>query len=344
MTRGDPLSLRSAAGLGFIVLSSASACAPLAPCAGRVVRAGDALTCPVPGWTDRAFDVQLPSAWDGTSPLPVIVAFHGGGGNKKAAARTTCANGETDDASCLAQVATSRGFAFVRPDGTGARPATNVRTWNAGGGVGGLNCASGPACRAKIDDVGYFDALVAELGETIPVDAKRVFLTGLSNGAAISHRLACERPDVVAAIAPIGGANQFAAAGGVCHGPVPVLYIHGTEDPCWTYARSDRSCLSGDGGVKEGAAGSLEVWRVRNGCDDAPTEALLPDLDPSDGTRVVSVTWPGCQADLVHLRVEGGGHTWPNGDQYFSTERVGRVTRDVGNEAIVEFFLAHPKP
>ena len=297
----------------------------------------------MPGWTDRSFDVQMPSIWDGTSPLPVILSIHGGGGNKAAAEKVTCPAGDTSNPSCLPSIAMARGFVVVRPDGTGARPLRNLRTWNAGGGHDSLNCASGPACAAGIDDIAYFKDLLDELGRIFPLDASRVFATGLSNGGAMSHRLACELPDRIAAIAALGGTNQFAGGGGACTTSVPVLQIHGTEDPCWTYASSALSCLSSDGGIKIGVAESMEGWRMRNGCGSGPVEVAMPDTDPNDGTRSFRTTWNGCTAALELIRVEGGGHTWPRGYQYFGTGRVGRVPQDFGSETIVEFFLAHPR-
>ncbi|MBK6462029.1 MAG: hypothetical protein IPF92_13610 [Myxococcales bacterium] len=321
-----------------------SACLSRAePCAGVAVRPGDSLECPVPEWVDRGFDLEVPAGWDGRSPLPILFAFHGGGGNRRSAASVTCPDGKLDAPECLSAVAKAAGFALVRADGTGSRPARNVRTWNAGGGVGPWNCTSGGACASGVDDVRFFDDLLAEVGRVVPVDPKRVHLTGLSNGAAISHRLACERPARVASIVTLGGANQHVAAGGVCAGAVPVLHIHGTEDPCWAYETSGRSCLSEDG-EKVGVAPSMEGWRLRNGCEAGTDEAPLPDRDPADGTRSVRVRWRGCAAATEHIRVTGGGHTWPSGHGYLGEDRIGRVTRDFGNEILVEFLRAHPKP
>jgi polyhydroxybutyrate depolymerase len=296
----------------------------------------------MPGWVDRSFDIELPASWDGTSPLPVILALHGGGGNKRAAAVVSCPTGTEGEPGCLPEVAKARGFAVVRPDGTGTRPLRNIRTWNSGGGVDGWNCASGGACKAGIDDVAYFRGLLDEVAKTVPVDAARVFATGLSNGGSMSHRLACELPDRIAAIVAIGGGNQFAAAGGACTAAVPVLHIHGTEDPCWSYTTSDTTCL-GEGDRKVGVAESVEGWRLRNGCNGVTTEEKLPDRDPGDGTTSVRIRHEGCAADVEHIRVDGGGHTWPNGYQYFDVSRIGRVGRDFGSEVVVEFFLAHPK-
>lgn len=322
---------------------SVAGCAQLKPCPGRTVKAGDALECPMPGWTDRAFDLRVPSEWDGSSPLPVVVAFHGGGGNRRATLRTTCPDGDTDDPRCLAPLASQAGFLLVAPNGTGSRPLRNLRTWNAGGGHDGFNCTSGGACKSGVDDVRYFDELIAEVGRVVPVDPQRIHLTGLSNGGAISHRIACERPGRVASIAAVGGANQHALTGGGCAEPVPVLQIHGTEDPCWTWERSSKACIGSEKGVKVGVEETMEDWRVRNGCGTPPSEEALDDLS-DDGTRVVRSSWPGCSAATELLRIEGGGHSWPGGYAYLGEGTIGRVCQDVSaSELILEFFRAHPK-
>ena len=336
-----PLAHRSA----VVVLAglAVSGCAHTLPsCPGQHPVAGGSVSCQMPAFADRGFDLALPTGWDGATPLPLIVAIHGGGGNRRSASIVTCPNGKEDDPGCLSEIAKSRGFAVVRPDGVGSRLLRNVRTWNAGGGVGPWNCTSGPACRAGTDDVAYFRALLDEVARTIPIDPKRVFATGISNGGAMSHRLACEMPDRIAAIVAVGGTNQFAAAGGVCPTPIPVLQIHGTEDPCWSYATSNASCLPGDGGDKLGVSESMEAWRVLDGCEPVPLTEALPDRSV-DGLTSFRSVYVGCKADVQLIRIEGGGHTWPGGHQYFSASKVGRVTRDFGSEVVVDFFLAHAK-
>jgi polyhydroxybutyrate depolymerase len=73
------------------------------------------------------------------------------------------------------------------------------------------------------------------------------------------------------------------------------------------------------------------------------SDELLPDARP-DGTRALRRTWAGCAALVVHLRVEGGGHTWPGGHQYLDVDTVGRVSRDFNaSEEIVRFFDANPR-
>jgi len=334
--------------LVLLALGPAGCGFQLAECDAGDARPGARLSCPVPGHTDRAFDLHVPASWDGASPLPVLYAFHGGGGNRAAAARVTCPDGDRGNPACLVPVATAAGFAVVLPDGTGSRPLRNIRTWNAGGGRDGWNCASGGACRAGVDDLRYLDDLHAAVGRVIPIDPARVHATGISNGGALSHRWACERPDVLAAIAPVGGANQFEAAGGTClatGAAVAVLHVHGTADPCWRYEASSDSCIAGENeGVKAGVDETLEAWRLRNGCGPDPAATALPDGVPGDGITATLLAWPGCAADVSLVRIDGGGHTWPGGYAYLGTDRIGPVCRDFdGNAFIVDFFRAHPK-
>lgn len=305
---------------------------------------GASLECPLPDDFDRGFSVRVPADWDGAASLPVIVALHGGGGSRRSAESVTCSGGEPGAADCLPSVANAAGYVVVLPDGTGLRPTRNVRSWNAGGGTGGYQCVSRGACQQGVDDVAFFDRLLEELDRVVPIDRRRVFVTGLSNGGAMAHRLACERSSVVAGIAAVGGANQLAAAGAACDGRVPVLQIHGSDDPCWGYETGTSACAFLEEGLKVGVDATMEGWRARNGCDASFVDAALADA-ADDGTRATRRTWGACAAAVERIRIEGGGHTWPSGHQYLDVETIGRVSRDFqANAEIVRFFDAHPRP
>jgi polyhydroxybutyrate depolymerase len=184
----------------------------------------------------------------------------------------------------------------------------------------------------------YIDDVLAAVRAVVPVDATRV--SGLSNGGAMSHRLACQRADVVAAVVAVGAGNQFAAAGGVCADGVAVLDIHGTADPCWPYgAGGNGQCAGIAQGRKVDVATSTEAWRLRNGCDADTDEESLPDADPTDGTQSTRTRWKGCRHATELIRVEGGGHTWPGGQQYLSADTVGPVPRDFGNALVASMLL-----
>lgn len=62
-------------------------------------------------------------------------------------------------------------------------------TWNAG------SCCA-DALRENVDDVGFVSALIGRLVKERAVDPARVYATGMSNGAQLSYRLACELADI----------------------------------------------------------------------------------------------------------------------------------------------------
>lgn len=324
--------------------AGAAACVPNPErCVDQRLAAGGRVECVVPGWTDRGFDLHLPDAWDGVTPAPAIVLLHGAGGSRQGTNRGTCPGGDEASPRCLAALATAAGYAVIVPDGTGQRPVRRLRSWNSGGGGNGLACLSPIPCELQIDDLAYIDDVLAEVEATVPLDPTRLYAAGLSNGASMSHRLACERSDRFAAIATVGGQNQHADGGGACATGKPVLDIHGTDDPIWPY-EGGLSDFVPEHGNYAAVPVTMEGWRVRNGCAATFVDEALPDADPADGTTSVRRTWDGCLATTQHIEVTGGGHTWPGGYQYLGEDTVGRVARDFGAEVILAFFEAHAAP
>jgi polyhydroxybutyrate depolymerase len=235
------------------------------------------------------------------------------------------------------------GYAIVRPDGSSNRPIRNVRSWNAGGGVDGWSCVGGGSCRAAIDDMKYLDTVHGIVESILPIDANRVFATGLSNGGAISNRLACERPQRLAAIASVGGTNQFAAAGGTCPGDVSFLHIHGTDDPIWIYETDVGGLGLQNDGIVVGAEDTTTAWAERNGCSPDPISTSIADTE-DDGTSSTRFQYQDCDRPVDLIRVDGGGHTWPQGDLYLSEGRIGKVAQDYdADDLILEFFNANPR-
>lgn len=319
---------------------------PLLPDCASLGAIGGA-DCSVAGYSDRAFDVWLPANLDG--PAPVLLALHGGGGNKEGAARTACADGDAAAADCLHAEAAARGVITVYPSGVPGRGfKRQLRSWNSGGGSDGWRCVGGEACATDSDDVSYLRAVIDELAERVPIDRDRVYATGLSNGGAMSLRLACEADDLVAAVVAVGGAMQL--IGGMpsrCSParPVPVLQVHGDADPCWPYDGGSPNCpgISPADGYFVSVEATLSRWHTINGCDREAAPELLPDT-VDDGQTTVRYRRAGCAAPVEHLRVDGGGHTWPDGWSYLGERTVGKVTRDWGDELILDFLLDHRRP
>jgi polyhydroxybutyrate depolymerase len=233
----------------------------------------------------------------------------------------------------LDRIADREGAIIAYPDGI-------EKNWNDGRTDTGHR-----ATGENIDDVGFLTAIVETLVRELDVDPKRVYVTGISNGAIMSNRLGCERPDVFAAIAPDVGALAPEVAGRCKNGaPVPVLAINDTNDPLVPFGGGEvhfgRKELGEVLSVKE----TLATWVARDACSGPPETIAVPDRDPNDGATARIEHWLRCAGgvEIVAYTIVGGGHTWPGGEQYLPKQVVGTVCRDFdANEVIWGFFKRH---
>lgn len=258
----------------------------------------------------RSYLVHVPERLP-EGPVPVVLALHGAAMNGPLMAWFTGLHRKADEA----------GFVAVYPNGTGRG---TFLVWNAGGF---WNAAGRP------DDVAFIAAVLDDLATVVPVDPRRVYACGLSNGGMMCYRLAAELPDRIAAVAPVAGALMVpepAATGR----PVPLIHFHGTRDTLVPY---------GDGGRLAGGAPSARRWASCSGCSEEPEEEQLtpPDAD----LPVTRERWADGRdgAEVVLVTIDGGGHTWPG--QRPPVWFIGRSTADISaNDLIWEFFLRHPLP
>lgn len=258
------------------------------------------------GGRTREYLLHVPPMLEG--PMPVVFAFHG--------LRTTA--GLQRWISNMNDAADAHGYVVVYPEGIGTSALD--QSFNAG-----LCC--GVAQASAVDDVGFTLAILEVLRAPLCVDARRVFATGLSNGGHMAYRLACERADVFAAIAPVAGLVTVASC--TPARPVAVLHFHGTEDRIVGYS-------TGIDGIT-GAVDTVERWAERDGC------ASTPELVHEQG-EASCVAYPDCQgaASVELCTIEGGGHTWPGGEELTV---LGHTTQDLdATERISQFFEAHPMP
>lgn len=184
-----------------------------------------------------------------------------------------------------------------------------------------------PYSAKGVDDVKFTADLLDQLEANYCVDTRAVYATGKSNGAGFTGILACKLADRIAAIAPVAGA--FYIEGGSCtpSRPVPVLDIHGTGDTTIPYGGDGQRDLPD-------VQTWVRDWSVRNHCDPSPREAQV-------GDDVLKVTYKGCDADVVHVAVTDGGHSWPGSD---ASSGPGYVTQTFeASELIGSFFKAHKR-
>ena len=282
----------------------------------------------------REFSVYLPAACNSdeqATGFPVIFAFHG-----------VMMNGETmAKMTLLHELGNRCNFIVVYPDGDGHGI---LRTWNSGGRSGRLE-------RIAEDDVGFVRCVIGQLQNRYPIDPKRIHATGFSNGAMLCYRLAVEAPEIFASIAPIAGtlavpvrhASRF----------VPTLHIHGTEDKVVAWEGPNLKTPKNLEFLS--VPQTLETWKKLLSASgthvtDHPTLVCRAEKWPdrkADGTRIEVQRFgldPESEIpDLQFVRVIGGGHTWPGGENREWV--VGNTSEEFNaNEMMWDFFKNHPLP
>ncbi|TCC57423.1 poly(3-hydroxybutyrate) depolymerase [Kribbella pittospori] len=182
-----------------------------------------------------------------------------------------------------------------------------------------------PYSAKGVDDVKFTADLLDKLEGELCVDTDAVYATGKSNGAGFTGILACQLADRIAAIAPVSGAFYIEGKRCAPSRPVPVLDIHGTGDTTIPYGGDgQRDLPSVQTWVRD--------WSVRDHCDQDPRVS-------QQGDDVLKFTYKGCKADVVHVAVTDGGHSWPGSD---ASSGPGYVTQTFeAHELIGAFFRAH---
>ncbi len=232
------------------------------------------------------------------APLPLVINFHGYSDSPE----------EQEGFSQMSGDAVEQGFVVAYPRGTGL-----VKGWNAG-------ACCGEAVTNDIDDVGFAEALIDAIAEVGCIDKERVYATGYSNGGFLSHRLACES-SLFAGIAPVAGVMGMDSCDPVR--AIPILHIHGTSDAVVPYSGN---FALGFPSVEE----SMEGWSDRLSCSSAEPEVFFEQGDTT------CVAWSDCDAPLGLCTIDGGGHTWPGGDNPIIR---GRTSTDLDANAMLLEFL-----
>ncbi len=281
----------------------------------------------------RSYLVHLHASYDKSRSRPLVIVLHGGGSE----ARTM------DPMTGFNALADKQGFVIVYPEAY-KHPITGPgmsQHWNDGRGEPGIRTQA-----ENIDDVAFISTLIDHLVQDLNIDKQMVYITGISNGAFMSHRLGCELSDKIAAIAPVAGnIPQKTAATWSPSRAVSVLIINGTKDPVVPFKGGDVSFLSFTTGQVLSVEDTAKFWVGKNGCPAAPEMAQLPHLNPNDSTSTTIERYASCRegTEVVVYKVNGGGHTWPGGLQYMSEKLIGQTSHDFSaTETIWQFFKSHP--
>jgi polyhydroxybutyrate depolymerase len=127
--------------------------------------------------------------------------------------------------------------------------------------------------------------------------------------------------------------------------PVPILLMLSTEDTIVPWEGGSLGTLSAESesfGKLLSGAKSVQFWVDNNHSGKVEHVTKLPDRDIHDETRVTETAYGHGKSEVLFYQLDGGGHSWPGGEQYLPDLVIGPVCRDInGNEVIWNFFKRH---
>lgn len=242
---------------------------------------------------------------------PLVIVLHGSGASGATARRQ----------SGMDSIADAAHFLVAYPDATTGTLGLGA-DWNAG------ECC-GAAHDGKVDDVGFMRALVGALSREMPVDRRRVYVAGFSDGARMAYRVACELSARVAAVAVVSGSLVDAAC--APRRPVPLIAFHGTADDEVPYRDSSFSTAAGM--PPRGASGlppSVVFWATIDRCRSVQATRYAP--------HVMLTRFVGCVADVNLYSLDGGGHVWPGSEE----DGEPAAHEIAASRQAWRFFVRHP--
>ena len=262
----------------------------------------------------RPVTLQVPDAYDNDIPTPLLILLHGYSASGDVQAAYLQYDKLVNEANML----------LAAPNGT---PDSGGKLfWN----------ATDACCNfdhADVDDVAYIAKLITDISAQYNVDAKRVYLSGHSNGGFMSYRFACEHPELIAGIAVIAGATWYEATKCTPSTAVSILHIHGDADGTILYKEPGERANNLPA-LYPGAHGSLQRWAANNHCTGALTDSGTKlDLDVGTaGAESIAATYAGCPTGIgMELWTIPGGSHVPGFTDEFHTD-------------VWTWLMKHPKP
>lgn len=262
----------------------------------------------------REYLLHLPSGYDGSRKLPLLIMLHGGGGNYRFLIKM----------SKMSSVADRNGFIVAYPNGSGRLNQIGL-TWNAG------DCC-GYARGHRIDDLGFLKALIDRLCSQYSIDESRIYIAGFSNGGMMAYEASCAMSDRLAAIAVVGGSMT----GRECRPsrPMPVIIFHGTADRHVPYDGGPGKLAKWGYAVnRKSVRYAVDFWVEQNGCSKESEKVKVRD--------VVAEKYTGGKngSAVVLYTVEGGGHAWPGGERAWF--RADQPTTQISASELIWDFFSH---
>jgi len=284
------------------------------------------LTLSVPltsGGTDsREYTLDLPTGYDGKTPVPVMFAFHG------------------TDSNPIEFI--GFGYGDVRAGAAKRVLLVGPKGVQRGSYVGWIDTSSMSSNGIVQADIDFFDALVTLLKTNYCIDTRRVFTMGHSAGAFMSNQLGCIRSNILRGVGPFAGAGPMQGFGGTtCVGKVAAFIGHNPKEGDATECAQTQSGKC-DWVVDWATSGwpTTQYWTKADGCSDIgamPTAAFCsdPPSTPVADPTTCCKAYSGCDSNYpVTLCLYDHYDQW-DGPHAFPTSW--------GAKAVTDFFLALPR-
>ena len=283
---------------------------------------------------ERRYLVHVPSFYEKEVPTPLVFSIHGGGGT---------ANGFKKNID-LDSNAERNNYIVVYPDGTNKKTPDKKLSWNSGMGTMNLTMEK------KADDVKFFSEMIADIGTKFNIDEDRIYATGISKGGQMAFRLGCDLTDKIAAVVAVAAPLSIDVT---CEPSktIPIMIMYGKKDPApfeggQCEIRSD--LFIGTMPFSEIPTGCESVNNVTNFWVENNNCTPQSEITYQKGD-VICQTYDQCvdNTEVTLCVSENAGHTWPSsaeGDlikQAFIESAVGKITYDISNDQIWEFFSRH---
>ena len=267
------------------------------------------------GGLKRRYVIHLPTKHSNT-PTPMILMLDGRGGTPWTAVKITGWSQKADQESFIAVYPEA---IRLNPDGP-QHFLDNPQMWNVGSTIYDQHTI-------EIDDVAFLRAVIADVKRRFVVDSSRIYMTGFSNGAAMTFRFAIESPGLLTAIAPVSG--YFYQENVVIKKSIPTIYFTGTDDPLNPFHGGLVQLPWGKTVERPPIRQCLEKWLTLSNASIQPKEIL-------ESNGVLKEVY---DKDIIFYAVQGLGHVWPGGHRILPEKIVGKTSDKINATNIIwDFF------
>ena len=230
----------------------------------------------------REYLIHVPEIYSDSTPVPLLLNFHGGGGT---------ATGQMYLAD-MRPIADTANFILVYPQGLQLEDGGYTH-WN--------SMLISDSNKSSVDDFGFIDMLIDDLLLTYNIDSTKIYATGFSNGADISFTLGCYLQNKIAAIASVSGLMLHNPSSNCTFsGPTGAMIIHGTSD--------NSRPIEGIEGYYASINETIEFWGSQNGISLNPSVTEFEN----DGFAIELYSYAN-QENIVtieYYKIINGGHIW----------------------------------